>query len=790
MPTKVLLPQMVDLALGTPEIGAVNFNVLHSLLHAMLKKLKITDSTAELNELDLLSRREKSSLSDLDSGISTYSEDGASETGKTSGTPYHQLELKVAKLSMQMEQLNSIPTNNELIDRSDRPITEMWQYMQLKKKVDANTDGVDKLMSLFDDLMKRMDELKKANEDMKNQLDGLNLQDILSRLNDLENNVKDLNDKFGTLPTTEELSLFVTWPGLEDALKGVKRDWENLQPPERVVIEMSSQTEPHRKKVSRPASSRPSTRMSSSSTGPSEQLLDVLEHLGKLSDSHNALEKRVEVLEAEIKNKMDKTDLENLNLSSDLLEQLAKLKEELDALQQAREKDSDALSRAQAAILQLQADFEKLHNTTQDMIEENTSRNKQIQDLLAYCDRLNEVKADKEYVQMEVDVKADKRSLDNKVNHSLFDSTTNDINKMIKEILDKLSGYEDNFNTTCHKLNEDIDGKLDRLELDPLKEWLESRLKALNDKLKRTQVSTEWGEDDAAGIRKQLIQKFHCISCDRPVDLMPTGPVPSLPTHNGLAPTRSPRPYTTFELDQIRQHAKSGLLGKNNINFERALAEKELVRIRKSDLRAFFVHFGHDIDTFKKQREAFANPEIADYYATQRACGGNHTTTFPHKRITRLSHLSHLFREEEEAVYPLYKEEVNVQGADGHIYKGRMEKLEAKFTQVQQQGRQDPYTLHPQMHQTPPPINQTSGQRVTQQAPPVRVARPTSARHLQSPRPTSGRVTTRPVSARGGVSKQSSPAPESSHTTPVPPEDSPRHTEDDQHIEVPTTGNN
>lgn len=33
-------------------------------------------------------------------------------------------------------------------------------------------------------------------------------------------------------------------------------------------------------------------------------------------------------------------------------------------------------------------------------------------------------------------------------------------------------------------------------------------------------------------------------------------PVPSLPTTNGLPPTRSPRPYTTFELDQIRQHAK------------------------------------------------------------------------------------------------------------------------------------------------------------------------------------------------------------------------------------------
>ena len=56
----------------------------------------------------------------------------------------------------------------------------------------------------------------------------------------------ELNDKFGQLqlPTEEEWSQFVTWPGLEDALNGVKKDWESLQGPERVVIEMSSQTEP------------------------------------------------------------------------------------------------------------------------------------------------------------------------------------------------------------------------------------------------------------------------------------------------------------------------------------------------------------------------------------------------------------------------------------------------------------------------------------------------------------------------------------------------------------------
>lgn len=46
--------------------------------------------------------------------------------------------------------------------------------------------------------------------------------------------------------------------------------------------------------------------------------------------------------------------------------------------------------------------------------------------------------------------KADKRSLDNKVNHSLFDTTTSDINRLIKEILDKLSGYVSSMTKNTH----------------------------------------------------------------------------------------------------------------------------------------------------------------------------------------------------------------------------------------------------------------------------------------------------------------------------------------------------
>ncbi|XP_052069679.1 uncharacterized protein LOC127708654 isoform X2 [Mytilus californianus] len=956
--TKVNLSQMVDLALGSPEVGSVNFNVLHTLLHAMLKRLNIVDVQADINEFDrdFLSAskaRELSVLSDVDSGRGEDTEDTLSErssamptpsTGRK--TPYHHLEVKVAKLQEQLDNITSVPSNQDLFEKTktqyaEKPIGEMWMNMQLMSRVETNEKGIAKCMSMIEDMMKEMQSLKDANKSLMDKVKGLNLDDLMKRLKDLESKMNDVNDRFNLLPSPDDFAQFVTWAGLEDALSGIKKDWENMQQPtERVVIEMSSQTEA----PSRPASSRPGTRMSSGSTGPSETLLEILEKLGRLSESHDSLTKRVEILEEEIKNKLDKGALDNLNVSSDLLEQLQQLKQEVDALAAAREKlggesvantmyavvkaakkfkekrrvsfatessedsgleakgassaellliqhekemqaiametlqrrvetleerlklfqdmvipdplegimsessseqpsveaitkmskeeeedfeqdmldiftkdpghrdssdgstiivgdlvisnnklrilafilndqlhnvrdkifnldqelkkmakgvefallrakvagmgemDSDALGRAQAAIQQLQAEVEKLHGTTKDILEENASRAKEIEKLFAYCDRLEENKADKEFVQSEMDVKADKRSLDNKVNHSLFDTTTNDINKMIKEILDKLAGNEEAWNHQCKVFTDDIEGKLDRLELDPLKEWLESRLKALNEKLKKqNQAPVEWSEDDAAGIRRQLIQKFHCISCDRPVDIVPTGPVPSLPTHNGLHPTRSPRPYTTFELDQIRQHAK------------RSKMSPTLKRM----------YAGID-----RPGSRYANSEIADYYATTRSCGGQHTTTFPQKRITKLSHLSHLFREEEQStnIYPLYKEEVDVQGADGNIYKGRMGRIEAKLPVMTKER-----SIVQRIDKSPQPMRQ----QIT------RVVRPVSAKH--SPRPPSSKGGSRPQSAHPSASQHEVPANESSHTTPapsqspVPPEDIPQQ----QSIEIP-----
>ena len=58
----------------------------------------------------------------------------------------------------------------------------------------------------------------------------------------------------------------------------------------------------------------------------------------------------------------------------------------------------------------------------------------------------------------------------------------------------------DEWKNMLAKLTQDLDGKLDRLELNPLKEWLEKKLKALSKKIQ--EGSLRWSDDEAAGLKR------------------------------------------------------------------------------------------------------------------------------------------------------------------------------------------------------------------------------------------------------------------------------------------------
>ncbi|KAG9343729.1 hypothetical protein JZ751_013107 [Albula glossodonta] len=367
----------------------------------------------------------------------------------------------------------------------------------------------------------------------------------------------------GQYPDPEDLAHFITWEVLQEALvserKQQQQDLQAVSPPP----SSRGGTPP----LSQSGGSRPKGIRRGAERYP--ETVDALRGLGRLGQRHEALGGRVAQLEA---SKADHTQLQHLK------EVLNDVGKNSSFNYTARHVFSHLYQEIEgAAILQLQAECEKLHTTTCQLVEEQNER--------------------QQHIQVSRGTKADKQALETKVSQVQFDSMTEQLSSMFQDLLSKISGQEQDWHKVIQKISMEMECKLNRIELDPLKQQLEERWKAIR---KQLQAPPAPELDDAAGIRKQLVARFHCISCDRPVDMMTPGPhLVTVPSAPGLPSHRSSRPYTVYELEQVRQHCRSDKI-----------------------------------------------PEMTDYsyLAMSRSCGGSHTLTYPNRRYTRLQHIAQAVR--------------------------------------------------------------------------------------------------------------------------------------------------
>ncbi|KAL0594709.1 Glutamine-rich protein 2, partial [Plecturocebus cupreus] len=379
-------------------------------------------------------------------------------------------------------------------------------------------------------------------------------------------------------------------------------------------------------------------------------------------------------------------------------------------------KDEELLGRVQSAILQVQGDCEKLNITTSNLIEDHRQKQKDIAMLYQGLEKLEKEKANREHLEMEIDVKADKSALAAKVSRVQFDATTEQLNHMMQELVAKMSEQEQDWQKIPDKLLTEMDSKLDRLELDPLRQLLEDRWKSLQQQLK--EQPPLYQADEAAAMRRQLLAHFHCLSCDRPLETTVTGQaIPVTPASPGLPGHCSIRPYTVFELEQVRQHSRNLKLGTAFPRGDLARMEQSMQRLRSMHSKMLIniekvqVHFGGSTKASSQlirqllQAQCLSSPcykRVTDmanhtYSTVPRHCGGSHTLTYPYHR-SRLQHLPRGLYPTEEiqiamkacveagtgdgggACYDgsdicllLQEDEVDILGLDGHIYKGRMD---------------------------------------------------------------------------------------------------------------------
>ncbi|XP_022780650.1 probable DNA double-strand break repair Rad50 ATPase isoform X5 [Stylophora pistillata] len=733
MAIRVELDQLLNLSLGTPELGAVNFNILHGVLREILSHLGIEKKEKEIEDnghfkaaFSLLKTKQES-LQNGDKGEDVERSTGG--RGNTDKIPFpvaalsapfqSSLESKVASIEKRLDVLDDLPSNAEILQRAKQkkdgrtPVGDMWQFININRRLGATETGIDKLTSLLDTMMKEVSDVKETAaeiDELKNKLAKLeklnsSLSERISALESVDNSeerkkmedllkeMQNLKKQVDGLPTMDDLNnldIYVKWPQLEEALNARRS---------RTPSAKSRASTPKARTPTPPPPRTPSP------PHPSPEALEALRQIGELMDKHEVLVEQVDTLEEQMPKKANLEDMEELrkrpDVPDDILDQLKLLKDGLDAINRWKEektipadlesqlaslreglsllnnnkqqiesmkeqlqslkkvsdmlsyhneKDGDALSALRSMLTELQGEQEKLNSTTKELIEEHNRKQKHIDALYTYADRLQEVKADKEQVAMEMDVKDDKRSLDNLISRSKFDQSIGGLEQSLQELLNRLDGQESSLTDALARLASDIDQKLDRLELDPLKDYFEKKMKSMKCK----HVDLPLSDDPAAGFRKALL-RFHCISCDRPVDMIPGHPNPALPQTPGLPPSRSGRPYTTFELDQIRQMHRGGY-------------------------------------TYEQ--------EVAT--TTARACGGSHTVTFPHRRTARFNQY-YYYREDDTPVPIPPRDETELIGQDGHIYKGRFDGNMGGVPELPPQNPKSPRAMSAKRASSPQP---------------------------------------------------------------------------------------
>lgn len=166
------LEQLVHLSLGDPEAGAVNFNVLKTLLLQMLKAMNLYHYKPAMSDDDQRALKEALLRSNQQDFSALEHDDGDDHDnhnkGKTnqrrkrdrSSDRLNSLEEKVFRFESQLKALNEIPSNSELIDRAKQipkqsstesmkptnhrqgPILEIWQYTQMEKRIESAENGI------------------------------------------------------------------------------------------------------------------------------------------------------------------------------------------------------------------------------------------------------------------------------------------------------------------------------------------------------------------------------------------------------------------------------------------------------------------------------------------------------------------------------------------------------------------------------------------------------------------------------------------------------------------------
>ncbi|XP_046663032.1 uncharacterized protein LOC124355924 [Homalodisca vitripennis] len=156
-----------------------------------------------------------------------------------------------------------------------------------------------------------------------------------------------------------------------------------------------------------------------------------------------------------------------------------------------------------ARLSSVQHDLDNLTMVTTNLTEEQDQRQMMIDTLSEQIEVLKVAKADKTNVEDILASKADMSQVHRKVSHDHFEIKIEGLSAKMDDAFNRLDVHEDMWQEEVELLKADIENKMDKTEFSPLKDYVNEKLKQIQDKMKI--LAAQRREGEAAGSKRKII---------------------------------------------------------------------------------------------------------------------------------------------------------------------------------------------------------------------------------------------------------------------------------------------
>ncbi|XP_037069645.1 uncharacterized protein LOC119091030 [Pollicipes pollicipes] len=213
--------------------------------------------------------------------------------------------------------------------------------------------------------------------------------------------------------------------------------------------------------------------------------------------------------------------------------------------------DAAALHDAYAKIQALQMDVESLSAVSKKIVDDRGQIDDELAMLIRALEELKECKVDRATLDELIETKADRSSVEKKVSSWQFEQACQELSEGLGSMLEKMGSQETDWIRSVDEIHADLHKKLDRVELAPLRRYINSRLKNIMAKLNRLIAEDE--SPDACATRRKIIRNLNCLSCDDPKKITGLTAAPVVPLLEPFPPSVGDRHQISYRMGNIRR---------------------------------------------------------------------------------------------------------------------------------------------------------------------------------------------------------------------------------------------